>query len=119
MKIPRPAPEARPTSWVLRIESGLYFANAEDVGSRILDAGGAEGVRAVIIDAETTPFVDISAARMLVAAREELRSHGVPLVLARDVGQVRDVLGCITDDDDAIASYPTIDAAVKALRRGR
>jgi len=76
-------------------------------------------VRAVIIDAETTPFVDVSAARMLVAAREELRSHGVRLVLARDVGQVRDVLGCMTDDGDAIASYPTIDAAVKALRRGR
>jgi len=56
---------------------------------------------------------------MLVAAREELRSHGVPLVLARDVGQVRDVLGCMTDDGDAIASYPTIDAAVTALRRGR
>jgi len=104
---------------VLRIESGLYFANAEGVGSRILDAGGAEGVRAVIIDAETTPFVDVTAARMLVAAREELRSHGVLLVLARDVGQVRDVLGCMTDDGDAIASYPTIDAAVKALRRGR
>jgi len=104
---------------VLRIESGLYFANAEGVGSRILDAGGAEGVRAVIIDAETTPFVDVTAARMLVAAREELRSHGVLLVLARDVGQVRDVLGCMTDDGDAIASYPTIDAAVTALRRGR
>src|SRR5207342_3379552 len=62
---------------VLRIESGLYFANAEGVASRILDAGGAGGVRAVIIDAETTPFVDVSAARMLVAAREELRSQGV------------------------------------------
>jgi hypothetical protein len=40
-------------------------------------------------------------------------------VLARDVGQVRDVLGCITDDGDPIASYPTIDAAVEGLRLGR
>lgn len=70
----------------------------------------------MIIDAETTPFVDVTAARMLIAAREELRSHGIPLVLARDIGQVRDVLGCITDDGDPIASYPTIDAAVKALK---
>ena len=101
---------------VLRIESGLYFANAEGVRSRILDAGGADDARAVIIDAETTPFVDVTAARMLIAAREELRSHGIPLVLARDIGQVRDVLGCITDDGDPIASYPTIDAAVKALK---
>ena len=63
---------------VLRIESGLYFANAENVRSRILEAGGADGVRAVIIDAETTPFVDVSAARMLVAAHEELRAQRSP-----------------------------------------
>ena len=100
---------------VLRIESGLYFANAENVRSRILDAGGAEGVHAVVIDAETIPFVDITAARMLVAAHDELGVNGVRLVLARDVGQVRDLLGCITRDGDLTASYPTIDAAVGAL----
>ena len=107
---PRPGPDgayrdvgrhpttlAPPTgSSILRIESGLYFANAENVRARILDAGGAEGVRAVILDAETIPFVDVTAARMLVATHEELRTHGVRLVLARAVGQVRDVLGCIT-----------------------
>ena len=100
---------------VLRIESGLYFANAENVRSRILDAGGGEGVHAVIIDAETTPFVDITAARMLVAAHDELKGNGVRLLLARNIGQVRDLLGCITQDDDLTASYPTIDAAVDAL----
>ena len=100
---------------VLRIESGLYFANAENVRSRILDAGGAEGVRAVIVDAETTPFVDVTAARMLVAAHEELRGRGVRLVLARAVGQVRDVLGCVSDDGDLTAPYPTIKAAIAAL----
>ena len=70
----------------------------------------------MIVDAETTPFVDVTAARMLVAAHEELRANGVRLVLARDVGQVRDVLGCISDDGDPPASYPTIEAAVKALK---
>ena len=72
-------------------------------------------MRAVIIDAETIPFVDITAARMLVAAHDELGVNGVRLVLARDVGQVRDLLGCITRDGDLTASYPTIDAAVDAL----
>ena len=100
---------------VLRIESGLYFANAETVRSRIVDAGGAEGVRGVIVDAETTPFVDVTAARMLVAAHEELRRRGVRLVLARAVGQVRDVLGCVSDDRDLTAPYPTIKAAIAAL----
>ena len=100
---------------VLRIESGLYFANADNVRSRILEAAGAEGVRAVIIDAETTPFVDVSAARMLVAAHEELRGDGVRLVLARDVGQFRDVLGCVAGDGDLPPSYSTIEAAIDAL----
>ena len=71
----------------------------------------------MILDAETAPFVDVTAARMLVAAHDELRTHGVRLVLARTVGQVRDVLGCITREDDLTASYPTIDAAVDALVR--
>jgi hypothetical protein len=39
------------------------------------------------LHAETTPFADVTAARMLVAAHEELRRLGVPLVLARAVGQ--------------------------------
>ena len=61
------------------------------------------------------PFVDVTAGRMLVATHEELRTHGVRLVLARDVGQVRDVLRCITQEGDLTTSYPKIDAAVEAL----
>jgi sulfate permease, SulP family len=104
---------------VLRVESGLYFANAENVRSRILTAGAGEGVRGVVVDAETTPFIDISAARMLVSARDELRSREVPLVLARAVGQVRDVIGCIGDEQDLIASYATIGEAVDAVSARR
>jgi sulfate permease, SulP family len=76
-------------------------------------------VRGVVVDAETTPFIDISAARMLVSARDELRSREVPLVLARAVGQVRDVIGCIGDEQDLIASYATIGEAVDALSARR
>jgi high affinity sulfate transporter 1 len=109
--------DARPPDGIviLRIESGLYFANAENVRSRILDAGAGEGVRGVVVDAETTPFVDVSAARMLAAAHDELRARDVRLVLARAVGQVRDVLGCITDERDLIAPYSTIGEAVDAV----
>ena len=104
---------------VLRIESGLYFANADNVAARIRDAGLADGVRGVVLDAETTPFIDVTAARMLVSVRDQLRAHGVALALARDVGQVRDVLGCITPDGDPMASYPKIEAAVDALAATR
>ena len=93
------------------IASGLPSLGVPD----IVDAGGAEGVRGVIVDAETTPFVDVTAARMLVAAHEELRRRGVRLVLARAVGQVRDVLGCVSEDRDLTAPYPTIKTAIAAL----
>ena len=72
-------------------------------------------MRAVILDAETIPFVDVSAARMLVSAHAQLRPRGVRLVLARAVGQVRDVVACITDERDLTASFPTIAAAVDAV----
>ena len=88
---------------------------AAELRSRIVDAGGAEGVRGVVVDAETTPFVDVTAARMLVAAHEELRRRGVRLVLARAVEQVRDVLGCVSDNCDLTEPYPTIKAAIAAL----
>ena len=100
---------------VLRIESGLYFANADNVRAQILEAGAREGLRAVILDAETTPFVDVTAARVLADTRDELDARGVRLLLACNVGQVRDVLRCTTDDSDLTASYPTIDAAVQAV----
>ena len=111
-------PDARPldAAVVLRIEGSLYFANAENVRARIVDAAGAEGVGAVILDAETIPFVDVTAARMLVAAHDELQANGVRLVLARAVGQVRDILGCITDDGDLTRAYATIAAALEAVR---
>jgi SulP family sulfate permease len=110
-------PDARPTEGivVVRIESGLYFANAENVRSRILEVSRGDGVHAVILDVETTPFVDVTAARMLVALHEQLRTRDVRVVLARTVGQVRDVLRCVTDDDDLTTSYATIAAAVAAL----
>jgi sulfate permease, SulP family len=96
---------------VLRIESGLYFANADTVRTRILDAAG-DGVHTVVLDAETTPFVDVTAARMLTAVVDELQTRGVGLLIARDVGQFRDVVVAATGDADLAIRYPTIDAAV-------
>jgi high affinity sulfate transporter 1 len=101
---------------VLRIESGLYFANADAVRARILDAAAADGVRAVVLDAETTPFVDVTAARMLSAVVNELAARRVRLLIARDVGQFRDVVVTATGNPDLGVRYSTIDAAVAAAR---
>ncbi|NBM20488.1 STAS domain-containing protein, partial [Streptomyces sp. GC420] len=77
---------------VLRVEAGIYFANAERIESAGREAATGKGTKAVVIDAETVPFIDVTAVRMLDGPAEELGAGGVRLLLARDVGQVRDVL---------------------------
>ena len=73
-------------------------------------------VQAIVLDAESIPFVDISAARMLGDAAAELRERGVALLLVHDVGQVRDVLRAVVGEDPALqAVYPTIADALAAI----
>ncbi len=102
---------------VLRVESGLFFANAEHVRG-VVRRHVAHDTGAVILDAETMPFVDVSAARMLTALAEDLERTGVLLVLARDVGQVRDVLSRADDGHPPVRTFPTVQAAVDAVASG-
>jgi anti-anti-sigma regulatory factor len=76
---------------VLRVESGLFVANAEHVRDTIRKHVG-DDTKAVVIDAETVPYIDVSAGRMLEELAADLQRDGVALVIARDIGQVRDVL---------------------------
>ncbi|HEY7485757.1 MAG TPA: SulP family inorganic anion transporter [Streptosporangiaceae bacterium] len=107
---------------VVRVESGLFFANADHVRARIraLAAGGSDGVRAVVLDAETVPFVDLTAAQMLADLDRDLTRDGVALLLARDIGQVRDILRRVvvghTAADVLHKVYPSVDAAVATAR---
>lgn len=102
---------------IVRPESALFFANADAVRTRILDLVRTGTPTAVVVDAETVPSIDLTAARMLEELADDLGSRGTRLVLARDIGQVRDLL------DEAgtgvrIESYPTVRAAVDALGAG-
>ncbi|MEV0668194.1 sodium-independent anion transporter [Actinomadura luteofluorescens] len=103
---------------VLRVEGGIYFANADRIRSTVRSAVGREGAAAVVIDAETVPFVDVSAVRMLNELAEELEAWGVRLLLAGDVGQVRDVLRTAEARAELRHVYPTVQAAVDAARTG-
>ena len=103
---------------VLRIESGLYFANADNVRAHVLRAASADGLRAVVLDAETIPFIDVTASQMLADLAEELAQRGTQLVIARDVGQVRDVLTLVVDSPALERVYPTVSAAVDAVTGG-
>ena len=98
---------------VLRVESGLFFANADAVRTRILQAATPEHIRAVVLDAETTPFIDVTSARMLADLTEELHDRGTQLMIAREIGQVRDILH-VVDDRVLTNVYSTVQAAVDA-----
>jgi MFS superfamily sulfate permease-like transporter len=106
----RPEAERLDGIAIVRVEGGLYFANAEAVRTRLLTA--ARNVGTVVIDAETIPFVDVTAAEMLDRVAGDLRRDGVRLVIARDVGLVRDVLDRVGSDAALHDVYPSVRAAV-------
>ncbi|HVX20327.1 MAG TPA: SulP family inorganic anion transporter [Acidimicrobiales bacterium] len=103
---------------VLRVESGLFFANADNVRAVVRGAAARPGVAGVVLDVESVPAIDVTAARMLGELLGDLRRDGVDLVLARSLGQVRDVLSVAEPDRPALPVYPTVRAAVAELRRG-
>jgi MFS superfamily sulfate permease-like transporter len=99
---------------VVRVESGLFFANAEFIRTHIRGLAAKEGTRAVIIDAETIPFIDITSVRMLDELGEDLASTGVRFALAKDIGQVRDLLPSMLERETSRCTTP-IDEAVTAM----
>ena len=54
---------------------------------------------------------------MLDALADDLGRRGVRFAVARDVGQVRDLLSHVTTDSP-VRTFPTVRAAVAALTRG-
>jgi sulfate permease, SulP family len=100
---------------VLRIEGGLYFANATPLAAEIRSAAHRDDVHAVVVDAETVPFIDVTAAQILDQLARELQADGIRLVIARNIGQVRDVVGTTLGDSIIDTAYPTVDEAVRRV----
>ncbi len=109
-------PEATPDEdvVVLRVESGLFFANADHVRDTVRHASGL-GTRAVVLDGETMPYIDVTAAQMLSQLARDLQRDGVRLILVRSIGQVRDVIRR-AGEEPIVTVYSTIDEAVAAAR---
>lgn len=110
--------EQPPGVAILRVESGLFFANADWVRQQIRAHAREPGVGAVVIDAETVAFIDVSAARMLDQVAQDLEREHIKLLLARDVGQVRDVLSQTGGPPAQIEVYSSVRAAVEAASQG-
>jgi high affinity sulfate transporter 1 len=113
-------PEAAhdPSCLVLRIEGGLFFANADHVRAAIRDSV-AEDTQAVVLDAGNAAFIDVTATRMLTQLAQELDRMGISLSIANAIGQTRDVLREAADESASpVRTYPTIDQAVGAAIAG-
>ncbi|TXD36557.1 SulP family inorganic anion transporter [Lujinxingia vulgaris] len=102
---------------ILRVESGLYFVNADHVRGELRKAAKRPGVRAVILDGESVPVIDMSAAHMLVELAGEFRKQGQHLAIARDIGQVRDLLASEAEQASML-HFTSVVQAVRALARG-
>nr|WP_262401569.1 SulP family inorganic anion transporter [Actinomadura sp. CNU-125] len=100
-----------PGTAVVRVEGGLFFANAERVRFALRAYGRRDEVHAVVLDAGTVPFVDVTAAEMLAGLNRELAREDAMLIVAHDIGQVRDVLAEESGDGRV---YRTVDEAVTA-----
>jgi MFS superfamily sulfate permease-like transporter len=102
---------------ILRVESSLFFANADEVSQAVRAHAATKGTRVVVLDAETVPAIDVTAVRMLAELTESLERQGVRLLVAREIGQVRDVVGRVATDTTPEGVYPTVQAAVQAVQR--
>ncbi|HSS68823.1 MAG TPA: SulP family inorganic anion transporter [Nocardioidaceae bacterium] len=98
---------------VVRVEGGMFFANSDHVRDRIEQAIEPD-TYAVVIDSETSPFVDVTAATMLIELGDSLRKQSVLLRLAHGVGQVRDVLRKTADTPDE-RFFATVDEAIASV----
>ncbi|MFY9927193.1 MAG: SulP family inorganic anion transporter [Streptosporangiaceae bacterium] len=110
--------ETVPGVAVLRVESGVFFANTDHVRAAIEEAALADSTRAVVLDCETMPYVDVTAARMLSQLSADLRRQGVRLILAGEIGQVRDMLAAVSDHEGPPEYHRTVNEAVSAARAG-
>jgi high affinity sulfate transporter 1 len=110
-----PDNETPPGILVLRVEGALFFANADTVRRSIEARAAAPGLRAVVLDGESISSIDVTAVHMLAELADQLETGGVRLVVAGDLGQVRDVLRREAAIEDLDHVYPTVQAAVDEL----
>lgn len=97
-------------------EGQLFFGNCDFVRDRIRAlAADSEGVRLVVLDGQTSPWLDVSSVQMLGQLREDLERQDVRLALAHGIAQVRDVLARAAASEQEPALFATVDDAVASI----
>ncbi len=86
--------EIRPDVLVFRYDAPLYYANANHFVqsiSREVDKKG-EALKLIVLNAESTPFIDTTALFELNELRQAWEGRGIQLMFASVIGPVRDFM---------------------------
>jgi len=106
-----------PGTVVLRLEAAIFFANADEIRKAVTGRLRPD-TRAVVLDVETVPYIDVTGAFMLRDLSEELVRRKIRLAIARDVGQVEDMMRSTGLTALLADSYVSIDQAVDTVSGG-
>jgi sulfate permease, SulP family len=89
-----PDNETVPGVLIVRVESGLFYFNVSHVRDQVRHhvAAAGTGLRLVVWDLSTSPYVDIAGVRMLGELQRELSARGATLRLVDARASVRDLI---------------------------
>jgi len=109
--------EQVPGLLIFRPNGVLFFANTNRVHSRLRELIKTTGpsLRAVIINLEASPEIDVTCLEMLSQLRNELRESGIHLYFARVADPVRDLFersGFVEESEGLL--FRGVDSAVTA-----
>lgn len=87
--------EQIPGLLIFRPNGVIFFANANRVHNRLreLVKNAGASIRAIIVNLEASPEIDITGLEMLCQLQNELRDSGIDLYFARMTDSVRDLFG--------------------------
>ena len=113
----RPGAKTIPSLLIFRLDSDLFFINANYCAEQIRHhiAAAAEPVREVLIDAETINRIDMTATDMLGKLHTELAKQNITLSMARVRDSVRAILRQ-TKVESAIGSDCIYDSITQGVR---
>jgi SulP family sulfate permease len=89
-----PDNESVPGVLIVRVEAALLYFNVSHVRDQIRQhvAAAGDGLRLVVWDLSTSPFVDIAGGRLLGETQRELTARGVALRVVEAHAHVRDLI---------------------------
>ena len=89
-----PDNESIPGALVFRVEAGLIYFNAEFILHTVLERvqTSPAGLKLVVCDLSTSPYVDLAGARMLARLHRELAPSGIKLRVVEAHAEARDIL---------------------------